>query len=54
MVEIKKQWYEKNPELLEAEKAAMETIAKDDDKELGFMFFYILYFYWSKSSNSYM
>ena len=37
MVEIKKQWYEKNPELLEAEKAAMETIAKDDDKELGFL-----------------
>ena len=37
MTEIKKQWYEENPELLEAEKAAMETIAKDDDKEFGFL-----------------
>ena len=37
MSKIKKQWYEENPELLEAEKAAMETIAKDDDKEFGFL-----------------
>lgn len=37
MVEIKKQWYEKNLELLEAEKAAMETIAKDGDKKFGFL-----------------
>lgn len=37
MAEIKKQWYEENPELLEAEKAAMETIAKDDDKQFGFL-----------------
>lgn len=37
MAEIKKHWYEENPELLEAEKAAMETIAKNDDKEFGFL-----------------
>lgn len=37
MAETKKQWYEENPELLAAEKAAMETIAKDDDKEFGFL-----------------
>lgn len=37
MAEIKKQWYEENIELLEAEKAAMEKIAKDDDKEFGFL-----------------
>ena len=37
MAENKKQWYEENPELLAVEKAAMEIIAKDDDKEFGFL-----------------
>lgn len=37
MEEKAKQWYEENPELLAVEKAAMGKIAKDDDKEFGFL-----------------
>ena len=37
MVETKKQWYEEAPKLLEAENAAMEYIAKDDNKKFGFL-----------------
>ncbi len=36
MAEIKKQWYEENPEMLEMKKAAMEKMAKDNQKEFGF------------------
>lgn len=34
---MKKQWYEENHELFETEKAAMEMLAKDDDKELKYL-----------------
>lgn len=37
MEEKVKQWYEENPELMEAEKAAMEMLAKDDYKKLLFL-----------------
>lgn len=37
MEEKAKQWYEENPELMEAEKAAMEMLAKDDYKKLLFL-----------------
>lgn len=37
MVERKKQWYEENPELMEAEKTAMEMFAKEDYKKLLFL-----------------
>lgn len=37
MAEIMKQWYEENPDLLAAEKAALEKMAKDDYKEFGFL-----------------
>ena len=37
MEEKIKQWYEENPELLEAEKVAMEMQAKDDDKKFLFL-----------------
>ena len=37
MEEKVKQWYEETPELMEAEKAAMEMLAKDDYKKLLFL-----------------
>lgn len=37
MEEKVKQWYEENPELMEAEKAAMEMLAKDDYKKFLFL-----------------
>lgn len=37
MEEKTKQWYERNPELLEAEKAAIEMQTKDDYKRLLFL-----------------
>lgn len=37
MEEKTKQWYEENPELMEVEKVAMETLAKDDYKKLLFL-----------------
>ncbi len=37
MVERKKQWYEENPELMEAEKTAIEMFAKEDYKKRLFL-----------------
>lgn len=37
MVERKKQWYEENLELMEAENPAMEMFAKEDYKKLLFL-----------------
>lgn len=37
MTEIKKQWYEENPELLAVEKVAMEKLAEVDHKEFVFL-----------------
>lgn len=37
MADAKRHLYEENPELLVAEKAAMENITKDDYKEFGFL-----------------
>lgn len=37
MEEKTKQWYEENPELMEAEKMAMERLAKNDYKKLLFL-----------------
>lgn len=50
MLVNKKKWYEENPELLEAERAAMEMLAKDDYK--NFLFLKDGRAYWEVGFNS--